>query len=214
MADLETNPWLKMWVKPRETIRGIVKYDPKHRLYLLSGIYGFVTLINISQNFSLGAYLPWGTILLGALVFSVFIGLLGFGIAGKLLQWTGRWIGGKGSFSQIRAALAWSNVTNVVNILMWLLLVWAFRGSVFIESFPETNFVGAALTVALTAFLVQTIAAIWGFILLVKSLGEVQGFSAWKGLLNVVIAFILVTAVVWICVWLLWWMQGSMQGMN
>lgn len=214
MADLETNPWLKMWVKPRETIRGIVKYDPKHRLYLLSGIYGFVTLINIAQNFSLGAYLPWGTILLGALVFSVFIGLLGFGIAGKILQWTGRWIGGKGSFSQIRAALAWSNVTNLVNIPMWLLLIWAFRGSVFIESFPETNFMGMALTIALTAFLVQTIAAIWGFVLLLKSLGEVQGFSAWKGLLNVVIAFILVTAVVWIFVWLLWWMQGSMQGMN
>lgn len=208
---LGTNPWLKMWVKPRETIREIIKFDPKYRLYLLSGIYGFATILHFAQNFSLGATLPWGTILLGALVFSVFVGLLGFLIAGKLIQWTGRWLGGTGSFNQIRAALAWSNVSNIVNILMWFLLIWGFRGQVFLESFAQANFVGAALAVAGTAFLVQTIAAIWGFVMMVKAIGEVQGFSAWKALLNVVIVFVLVAIVIWVLVWLLWWSQGSMH---
>lgn len=212
MADkLTRNPWISMWTKPRETIREIVKIDPKKNLYLLSGIYGFSTLLHFSQNFSLGAYLPWPTILLGSLVFSVFIGLLGFLIAGKLIEWTGRWLGGHGSFQQIRAALAWSNVTNVVSILMWLLLIWGFGRNVFLENFAQANFIGAALFVALTAFLVQSVVAIWGFVLLCKSIGEVQGFSAWKGLLNVLIVFILVAIVVWIIVWLLSWAQGSTQ---
>ncbi|MES2344698.1 MAG: Yip1 family protein [Chlamydiota bacterium] len=208
---LNTNPWLKMWVKPRETIREIIQVDPKYHIYLLSGIYGFATLLHFSQNFSLGAYLPWGAVLLGSLVFSVFIGLIGFGIAGKLIEWTGRLLGGKGSFQQIRAALAWSNVTNIVSILMWLLLVASFRGAVFLESFAESTFVGSALAVVLLAFLVQAVASVWGFVILVKSIGEVQGFSAWKGLLNVVIVFILVAIIVWILAWIFWWSQGSTQ---
>jgi hypothetical protein len=200
-----------MWVAPRETIREIVKTDPKYRVYLLAAIYGFATLLHFSQNFSLGAYLPWPTILLGSLVFSVFIGLIGFAIASKLIEWTGRLLGGTGSFQQIRAALAWSNVTNVVSILMWLVLVASFRSAVFLESFAESTFVGSALAIVVGAFLVQAVAAIWGFVILVKSIGEVQGFSAWKGLLNVVIVFVLVAISVWILAWIFLWSHGSTQ---
>lgn len=200
-----------MWVAPRETIREIIQVDPKYRLYLLAGVYGFAAILHIAQSFSLGAHLPWGTILLGALVFSVFVGLIGFGIVGKLLQWTGGWIGGKASFQQIRAALAWANVTNVVNILMWFVLIGGFGGFVFFESFAQSNFIGPALWVAGIAFLVQSITAVWGFVILLKALGEVQGFSAWKGLLNVIIVFALVAIISWVLAWIFWSTQAPAQ---
>jgi len=39
---------------------------------------------------------------------------------------------------------------------------------------------------------------------LLKTLGEVQGFSAWKALLNVVIPLVIVVAAIWLVGWIIW----------
>ena len=46
-------------------------------------------------------------------------------------------------------------------------------------------------------FFVQSIASIWGFVIVLQALGEVQGFSAWKALLNVIIPFGLLLLITW-----------------
>jgi hypothetical protein len=46
--------------------------------------------------------------------------------------------------------------------------------------------------------LVQLAMSIWGVVILVKGLAEVQGFSAWKGLLNVLIPIVIVFVVFFI----------------
>ena len=202
------HPWISMWVRPRETIRAIVKKNPRQSFYLLSAIYGFPLLLQMAQNFSLGEVLSFLPILLGALILSLFIGMLVITVISGLLSWTGGWIGGKASFLQVRAAVAWANVPNTVNILMWLLMVATFGNQVFTHSFAETPFIGYQLIVVFFAFLVQVMVAVWGFIIGLKALGEVQGFSAWKALLNVLIPFFMVMIGIWILMWLCWIVMG------
>lgn len=205
---LSMNPWLKIWVQPRETIRAIVRANPKMYFPLLSGIYGFPMLLQFAQNLSLGEKFSSFTILIGALVLATFAGMLGITIVSWLIHWTGKWIAGIGSFERIRAAVAWSNVPNLINGLIWLFMTAVFNGRLFTKGFGEVAFVGAELQIVFFAFLAQVIIAVWAFIILLKTVGEVQGFSAWKALLNILIPFFTVVIALWILMWIYWLLFG------
>lgn len=199
---LSVNPWLEIWTRPKETIRAIVKFNPKYLFFLLSGIYGFPLMLQFAQNLSLGESGSPLAILIGALILCVFIGMAGITIISGLLYWTGQWIGGKAPFAHVRAAMAWSNVPNVVNAVIWLVMMGFFGGRLFHRGFAETSFVGYELTVVFFAFLIQVVLSVWGFVIGLKTLSEVQGFSAWKALLNVLIPFFMVVIVLWLVMWI------------
>lgn len=205
---LQTNPWLKIWLKPRETIQQIVNFDPKYAFYFLSGIYGFNMLMNMAQNLSLGKEYSLSGILLGLVILSVFVGMLFISITSGLLLWTGKWIGGKGTYYPIRASVAWSNVPIIVNIILWLILVAYFKREVFIDSFTETPFFGKEMVLTTFVFLIQSVLSIWSFVIMVKGLAQVQGFSAWKGLLNILIPFFMVGIATWLISHFVWMMRG------
>jgi hypothetical protein len=198
------NPWLDIWLEPRATIRQIVNFDPKFRFILLSWIYGLPVILNFAQNSSLIETLPLWAILAAALIVSPFIGALGITVGALLLTWTGKWIGGKATFNQVRASVAWSNVPNLVTIALWVVLLGVFGSQVFSSGFSDAAFVGYQAGVIFIVFLVESIATIWGFIILLHTLGEVQGFSAWKALLNVVIPLVIVVAAIWLVGWVMW----------
>lgn len=129
--DLRMNPWLSMWVRPRETIRAIVDANPKYRFFVLSIIYGLPVLLNVAQNSSLAEVWPFVMTIAAALILSPLIGLIGITIASVLLYVTGKWVGGKASFLEVRAAMCWSNVTNVANIILWIILMAMFGNALF-----------------------------------------------------------------------------------
>lgn len=197
------NPWLNIWTKPRQTVRSIVDTDPKFGFVILSAIYGLPMALNLAQNFSLGAKVPVWAILMGSLIVCAILGMIGISISTWLLHLTGRWIGGKGSYQTIRTAVTWSNVPNIVTILMWIVLLCVFGRAVFNKQFADTHFIGFQAGIVFIIFLVQAVISIWGFIILLQGLGEVQGFSVWKALLNVLIPFVIVVAIIWLVGWAL-----------
>jgi hypothetical protein len=195
---LKVNPWVSIWVRPRDTIRKIIDFDPGYRFALLSGIYGFPLLLQISQNFSLGQSIPIFIIILIALCLSVFVGMLVISIESALLLWTGRWLGGVASYKEIRAAVAWSNVPNIVTIATWIIFLAIFGQQAFFYEFPEGVFTGSLYSILFLLSLIQLIISIWSLIIFLQALGEVQGFSAWKALLNAIIPFVIVVLAIWI----------------
>lgn len=187
----DRNPWLGILTKPRETIRAIIERNPNFRIIPLSIIYSLPSLFLAAQKLSMGAGMNSWVIVILCIVLALPIGWLGFCINSLFLLWTGKLLKGKGSFKNIRAAFAWSSVPNIVNVAIWGILLFAFGGAVFMSTFPTTLFAGAHGFLLQTAFVAQVVAAIWMLVIFVKALGEVQGFSAWMGLLNVVLGVIL-----------------------
>ena len=124
---LGINPWIRMWTKPRETIRAIVTMDPRYRFITLCAVYGLPAMLQMAQNMSLGFSYSLVGILLGCLFLSLFAGMIGITIASGLLYMTGKWIGGSASFLQVRCAVSWSNLTNIVSIFLWVVLIIAFK---------------------------------------------------------------------------------------
>lgn len=205
MEKLSLNPWLSIWVRPRETIRAITATNPNYRFYLLAAIYGFPTGLQLAQSFSVASMVSLPMILIAALILSVFIGWVGITVLSGLLFWTGKWIGGKSSYQNLRAAVAWSNVPNLVDIAIWIVLLSTFGQQLFAQEFAHTPFTGSELTIVTTLFFVQIVAAVWGFILFLKMVSEVQGFSSWRALLNIIIPFVLLFGVMTLFSWVLEW---------
>jgi hypothetical protein len=143
---LSINPWTGMWVRPRETIRAIIQTNPGYMYPLLCFIYGFPMALQMAQNFSLGDRFHVAGIVIVALILAIVLGAVMINIAAALFSWTGKWIGGIGTFQQIRAAVAWSNVPSVVNIAIWMANIAVFGTRIFRNDFVETPFVGNELS--------------------------------------------------------------------
>ena len=201
---LGVNPWINIWVKPRDTVKKIVKFNPKYRFVILSFLYGLPMLLHMAQNLDLGERFTTAGIAVAAVVLATFVGMLAITIASGLVYWTGQWIGGKSTYLNVRAAVSWSNVPNVVAIIVWFIMIYNFRSQIFMDGFEEMVMSTSASMMINVAMLVQSVIAIWSFIILVKSLGEVQGFSAWKGVLNVLIPFFMVGIAIYAISWLFW----------
>ena len=194
---LSTNPWLQIWVHPRQTMQEILNYDVKYRFVLLSGIYGFPLVLSFAQSLSLGRSMSLSIIFLISLVLAVFIGMLGITISSAILYWIGKWIGGQGSYLEVRSAVAWSNVPNAIQIVLWLVLLAGFGNKVFDQDFTNTPFVGGDLGFVVCLFLAQAALGIWSFVILLHTLGAAQQFSAWKSLLNIFIPIALLIVGMW-----------------
>lgn len=196
--------WLRMWVEPKETIREIVSSDPKRGFLPLSIIYGLPIALNLIQSLALSTMVPLWAVLLGSLVLSPFLGMAGILVSAWLLEWAGRLLGGVGRFPQIRAAVTWSNLPGVVTIAMWLLLLGLFGARALDRDFAQAQFVGYQAGVLFITMLIEMVASIWGFVILLNTLSEVQRFSLWRAFFNVAIPFVAVVCVVWLLSWALY----------
>jgi len=201
------NPWLSIWTEPKRTIRSIVDTDSRFGFLILAFFYGLPLAFNSAQSFNLVSVIPFWAVVAASLIASFFLGMMGICVSAWLLQVVGRWMGGRGDFASVRAAVAWSNVPNCVTVLMWGVLLSLFGSSVFNRHFAETQFIGYQAGILFLVMLVESIASIWGFIILLNVLAEVHGFSLWKALLNVLIPFVAVVAIIWLAGWAMWGSQ-------
>ncbi len=182
------NPWFSMWTKPRETIQQIVDTNPEHSVIFLSAIAGFAQALDQASVRNLGDSLDWPMIFLFAAIVGPIFGMLGLFISGALIRWTGSWLNGKGSPQEIRAALAWSGVPIIWMLLLWLPKLPLFGQEMFTSETPIIASNPTLIFILMGFALIQLIVAIWSSIVLFKSLGQVQGFSAWKALGNSLLA--------------------------
>lgn len=198
------SPWKTIWVEPRKTIREIVRINPKMHFWLLSWIYALPILLHMAQNMSLGEAYSVLSIGIVSVVLAPFVGWVFLSIFARLLQWTGRWIGGEADYLSLRAAVSWSNVPNVINIVFWVFLSIQFGTLLYTQAFTQMDLMGSQLGIVAVIFLAQLVLAIWTFVILLNTVSEVQRFSAWKALLNVIMPFIIVFIASWVLSWIVW----------
>ncbi|MBX9924686.1 MAG: YIP1 family protein [Rhabdochlamydiaceae bacterium] len=203
MAELNIKPWFSIWIKPKQTVRAIIDFNVRYRFFILSVLYGLPTVLQTAQNLSLSSVLSMPAILIGCVILSPILGAIGLLLCTLFLTWTGRWIGGRASFLEMRCAVSWTNATNIVTVLIWAALIGRFKEILFFEGFvnmPMTTMDSAWLT---ACFFIQLVVAIWSFILLMYAISEVHRFSVWKSLLNIAMAFVVGVGISWIVAFIL-----------
>lgn len=211
--NLTCNPWLAIWVRPRRTIREIVDTNPRFGLLFLYFLYGLPTLLGVSQSFMLAQYFSLTQILVASVFLALPVGYLGMSIFSFFLKWTGTWIGGTARYQEVRAAVAWANLPSVLYVVTILIQLVMFKEKLFSPGFASNPqaFTTPQLAMLFYIFVVQTVISIWAFVLLIKTVAEVQGFSAWKGLFNIVIPIVLLALVVWVIMFISVGVGGMFQ---
>jgi hypothetical protein len=181
------NPWFTMWIKPRATIQQIVDTNPEHLVLLLAAIAGFSQVLDRASMKGMGDRWEWPIIFIIATIAGPIGGIIGFYIGGALIHWTGKWIGGKASSQDIRAAIAWSAVPIIWALILWIPGLVLFGQELFTTEMPSIDADPSLALIFLGFAAIEIIVGIWAFVVFLKCLGQVQGFSAWKALGNAIL---------------------------
>jgi hypothetical protein len=174
------NPWFAIWFMPRAVMRQILDSNPRRMVHILAMLGGILEGI-ASRIPDLGFAVP----LAGMVAFKVVVGLLAGLIilyVGSFLFWmTGKWLGGKGDFTAVRAAFAWSNNIPAVWGSMLLLPLLAYLGPEALNLDPKALLEDpVGLLLLLPIGFLGLVLFVWRFVILFKCVGEAHRFGAWS----------------------------------
>jgi hypothetical protein len=186
------NPWFSMWLRPRATIQQIVDTNPNRMIILLAILIGWTQALDRASSQNMGDRMSLSTILATVVVVGPLIGLMAVYLYGWLIQRTGRLIGGKATLEHVRAAVAWGNVPGLWTSLTWIPALIVLKGEMFTADTPLVDSSMFHLLVLLGVAMATIVGAVWSVVAMCKALGQVQGFSAWKALGNIVLAAVAV----------------------
>ena len=174
------SPFLSIWVKPRGTIRNIIETDPTKYVTVLAMIAGLGEALNWASSRNLGDSIPLAVLLILCVLLGPVGGLVSLYIGGALYRWSGSWLGGKASSEEVRAAIAWSFVPTIFTMPLWIPELLIFGEETFTSSTPRMDANPFLAWVLIGFAVIKLIGVTWAFVVLLKTLGEVHRFSAWK----------------------------------
>ena len=191
---MRMNPWLSIWTKPKETIRSILNYRVNYGLFFLCWAFGFFSLGFVSVGLSETRGMTLSVLIWMAILLGFPVGYLLVNFSSFWIYLIGRLLKGKARFKEVRAVHCWSFVPNILSAIIWTLAYLSMSFTPLADIVPE------APADNLMGFMSWSLfwCAIWAFIIFVKGLKIVQGFSGWKILLNIIGSFILSSVVVYL----------------
>lgn len=184
------NPWFSMWTKPRETMREILDNYSGQMILILAVIGGINQALNQAVSQSKGDKMSLQGILLAAIIGGAIGGIINIYLSPALLKWTGKSLGGEGSFDDIQKAVAWSNIPIIWGMIIWIPEMIIFKQELFTRATPIMDS-SVMLTSLYYIFMVfEFIILIWSTVVGLKCVGEAQKFSAWKALANILLVLL------------------------
>jgi hypothetical protein len=191
-AEVIGNPWATIWTRPRATIRRIVETDVRYQVTFLAILSG--ALIWLERRWSspsTAAAFPILVVI--AVIVGAILGIVELYVNGALLKWAGAALGGVASYAEVRAALAWSRVPVIVAVSIGILAILLGTDGPMLGGAEFSNSGASVL-------LLHGALVLWGFVVMLKCVGEVHRFSAWRAmgsiLLIVLAAVLILVAIV------------------
>jgi hypothetical protein len=172
--------FFKIWIAPRDTIREIVDTDPRRSVLALAALSGALSglegswLSALSGPQAMSALWPF-LVALKVVLFAIW-GIVGLYLAGWIITAACRLFGGTASVVQTRATIAWSSIPGIVATGLGVIAILA--GIVTPHALAPGTFAFPPGLAVLSGTL-----GLWGLIVELKCIGEVNHFSAWRALL-------------------------------
>lgn len=161
-------------------MRALLDKDPRRLIIWLAVINGVLSglawLGAVRISYPTYQYYHTTLSIFLSLIIGALLGVFYLYFGGWLYKLTGSWLGGKGSFIDVKCAIGWSNypliIINMINFftllayqILWLEILFA---------------------------IINIILPIWAFVIFLNLIGEAHRFSAWKALLAVFITLVLI----------------------
>ncbi len=187
-AEVIGHPWATIWTRPRATIRRIVETDVRYQVTFLAILSGaLIWLERRWSNPSTAAAFPMLVVI--AVIVGAILGVVELYVNGALLKWAGAALGGRGSYAEVRAALAWSRVPVIVAVSIGILAILLGTDGPMLGGDAERSGSGTGV------LLLHAALVLWGFVVMLKSIGEVHRFSAWRAFGSIVLIVVAIAVV-------------------
>ncbi len=181
-----------IWFSPREIFSYITKNEYDSFTYIL------LFLVGINRGFSQailknsGDNLPLLAIVLISIIIGGLFGWISYYIFAALLSWTGEWLGGKGDTKSILRMLAYAMIPSILSLLLLIPQLSIAGEGLFQSKFDIFSLDLFSIYIYYISFFISTTLGIWSLVLYVIGLSEVQKFSVWKAIANVLIATLVI----------------------
>ncbi|CAM3112732.1 Yip1 family protein [Filibacter tadaridae] len=192
IEEKQLNPWLTIWVRPRETVRYAINTKPMKFAVILALLAGIPQMLDGATSNNLGDSISLPTIFILALIMGPLLGLLSWWIGSGISYIVGTWIGGSGGFDELKMATAISKIPYLLVSLIWLVDIAILGGGMFTE---EYDFSRTQIIWLFISGFVAIVTGIWTFVITIFAIAEAHRFSAWKSLLTMFIPFVAIVLV-------------------
>jgi hypothetical protein len=186
------SPWVSIFTRTRATMRQILDENPRRLVHVLAMLGGVAEMV--------GSHLPdmppfftptLGEVIAVKIVLGALLGLAGLYVFGAAVWLTGKMIGGRGTFIDVRAATAWACVPALWAVLLWLPFL-AYLGVEALNLDPQSLLDDPAGLILLVPVGIAGLGLfVWRVVIYSKCLGEAHHFSAWHGFGAALIALVL-----------------------
>ena len=198
-------PLLDIWTSPRRTIRRIVHADPTYLVNPLIALAGIAEALDRSSSRNAGDKLSLAAILFMCFVVAPGMSLIATWFYSHMLRISGNWLGGRGDYFELKAAIAWASVPKIAALVLWIPLLLLVGKEMFTEEMPTIDNSPVIALALLAVSLPLVVLGLWAFILLCNTIAEVQGFgSAWMGLANMILAGLILVVPLVLLALLVW----------
>ncbi|MGH7923675.1 MAG: YIP1 family protein [Candidatus Binatus sp.] len=201
-------PFFTIWTEPRATIRRIVDTDPTRNVFALAAIGPAISILEsewskaMSNNANLSVLWPLWVVIY--VVLAAALGIVSLYIGGAVWKWSGGLLGGVGSTVEVRAAIAWSSVPGIAGEIVLLMAI--------LLGVPIPQATKGTLPQIDPAFYkfiaIELVLGLWGFVILLKTIGEVHRFSAWRALAAGLIPPLIALVAIGFAIFLFWALAG------
>ena len=194
----------KLLTSPRDAFKFITDYKYDKHVTLLLCLAGIVRAFDRAASKNLGDSFS----LLGLIAFCVIIGGL-FGwityyIYASLISWTGKWLEGTANTQSILRTLAYAMFPSVFILILLIPQIAIYEIGMFQSDYDISNS-GLINNIVYYGLLLCSVAlGIWSFVLSIIGISEVQKFSIWKALLNLLLPALFFVAIILVFALLFW----------
>lgn len=186
------NPWISIWTSPKKIIRSAINGEKTKLVYILVIIAGILRALDGAVADNMGDSIPFATILLISLFGGAVIGIVGWWILSGLMTFLGKWVGGVGSYEEMKIAVGISYIPLAFSACLYVLDLVILKRALFMD---VSLSVFQALWLLFSA-VITFVLSVWAIIILIKGIAEVHRFSSWKGLLTFILPSILLFVIV------------------
>ena len=176
-------------------MRGILDTNPKRTVLWLVLINGLLQGLFVWPPGLSSSHHPIFVVLFSA-VFGALMGLIGLYVVGTVTKWTGSWVGGVGSYLEIRAAIAWSLVPHIWGMILkpFEIFFCGVAGPLMVTEHGPEEFV--LFSVASLFGAIELVLAVWIIVITIQCLAEAHRIHAFKAIIAWVLAIIIIGAIV------------------
>ena len=192
IGSMEEQSLTTLWYRPRKIVRYLDR-SLKAQLRIITAlaliyfIQASIFMLSLDKITLAPLFTPKGLLLIIYAFLTIGIGAITAIYASTLAIWTGaKVLDGQGTLTQTRAAVIWTLVWSIPIGFFLLVIYLTIRQ-------PDHGLV--ALLMRIVSYLGVLATAIYGFIVLLKTISEVQSFGLSRALASVIFGVLLLAAI-------------------